>query len=214
MFHGHLFTSADARLEPHVRALESESDLARELPEFFNGFAASRVVLRPDEPTGCGVFVADGAAFTAGSAVGLYFGDLVEEVPLGDFILGLGAVRRSLHTFHLSVDASRCCRARDGLDPPALNAALYNHACHDYTVKLHRPKGVAFPCAVAYAAVDLAEGDRLLWDYDGGQPSDCFTVGTAERAQLQAAGADFVPCLCRGTLPCPRQRWFRIFPAT
>ena len=39
-------------------------------PEFFNGSAASRVVIRPDEPTGRGVFVAAGAAFTAGSAVG------------------------------------------------------------------------------------------------------------------------------------------------
>ena len=212
MFHGRFFSSADARLEPHVRALEA--DLARELPDFFNGIAASRVVIRPDEPTGRGVFVAAGATLTAGDAVGLYFGDLVEEVPLGDFILGLGAVRRSHHTFHLSVDASRCCTGEDGPAPSPLNAALYNHACHDCTVKLHRPKGVTFPCAVAYAAVDLVEGDRLLWDYDGGRPSDCFTVGAAERAHLQAAGAAFVPCLCRGTLPCPRQRWFRIFPAT
>jgi hypothetical protein len=54
----------------------------------------------------------------------------------------------------------------------------------------------------------------LLWDYDGGarRGNSGFSVNLARSLELRAEGVDSVPCACRGVLPCPRSRWFRVFP--
>jgi hypothetical protein len=208
MFGGRFFRSADGPLATFVRELDE--GIASAFPEFVDGSAAARVVLRPNQLTGLGVALADGVRFRQPTAVGLYFGDVADDVPLGEYVLALPHLRRSMRSYHPTIDAERPCRSPE---PPPLNVAMYNHSCHDNTVRVRpvRVGGCALPCVVAYALPDLPNGSPLLWDYDGGLRSGAFSVGPRERAALQADGVDFVPCACRGLLPCPRGRWFRVF---
>jgi hypothetical protein len=213
MYSGRFFRSADGPLATFVRELDES--IASTFPEFVDGSAAARVVLRPDQLTGQGVALADGVRFRRPTAVGLYFGDIAESGPVGDFVLVLPQCRRTSGaacartTRPLTRSGSAVCRS-----PPPLNVAMYNHTCHDATARVRsvRVGSCALPCVVAYALPDLPNGSRLVWDYDGGLSSGAFSVGPHERAALQASGVTFVPCACRGVLPCPRSRWFRVFP--
>lgn len=208
MFHGRFF-SAEGALAPFAQELDDSIALA--FPEFVDGRAAANVAWHDDPRAGLGVALARGVHITRPTAVGLYFGDVVEGLPLGEFVLPLAPFRRGGRTHHPSVDAGRLSRlpARD-----PLNAAFYNHACHRETVHLARVKvgQCGLPCTVAYAKPHLPPDCPLVWDYDGGQRSGGFSVGPAERTRLEAAGVTFVPCACRDMLPCPRGRWFRNFP--
>ena len=212
MFEGRLFTSGDDGLDPYVADLEAR--LALHFPEFFNGVAASRLVSRADQLTGRGLELADGYVPPAGTPLAVYFGRVVLDWPDGDFVLALPHFRRGRRTWTPSVDAGPCCRVPS---PCPLNAALCNHTCHDATVCLRRPRCMAegpLSCAVAYATDGMAPRSRLLWDYDGGARSGsrAFSVDLAGSLALRAGGVDSVPCACRGALPCPRGRWFRVFP--
>jgi hypothetical protein len=146
----------------------------------------------------------------------LYFGHVVAGWSTGDVVLALPTFRADGRTWHPSIDAAAACRSPN---PPACNAALFNHTCHDATVVLRQPaglRGCPLPCAAAYPTTALQPGGRLLWDYDGGarRGNSGFSVDLARSLELRrrAAGVDSVPCACRGALPCPRGRWFRIFP--
>ena len=209
MYSGRFFRSADGPLATFVRELDES--IASTFPEFVDGSAAARVVLRPDQLTGQGVALADGVRFRRPTAVGLYFGDIAEAVPLGEFVLVLPHFRRGMRSYHPTIDAERLCRLPE---PPPLNVAMYNHTCHDATARVRsvRVGSCALPCVVAYALPDLPNGSRLVWDYDGGLSRGAFSVGPHERAALQASGVTFGPCACRGVLPGPRSRWFRVFP--
>ena len=69
------------------------------------------------------------------------------------------------------------------------------------------------PCVAAYPTDALQPGGPLLWDYDGGahRGNGAFSVDLARSLELRAEGIDCVRCACRGALPCPRSRWFRVF---
>ncbi len=168
----------------------------------------------PDEFTGRGVALAAGYHPPADTVLALYYGHVVAGWSSGDFVLGLPSFRAGGRSWHPSVDAAAICRTPS---PPACNAALFNHKCHDATVVLRRPaelRGCALACVAAYPSAALQPGGRLLWDYDGGarRGNSGFSVDLARSLELRAEGVDSVPCACCGALPCPRSRWFRIFP--
>jgi hypothetical protein len=207
------FTAGDPGLCEFTCELEDR--IAHLFPEFVDGSAAAHLALVPDRLTGRGLRFAAGYRPTKNEAVALYFGRVVVDCPLGDFVLALPSFRRAHRTWLPFVDAGPQCRDPD---PVPINAALCNHSCHDSTVLLRQPpelRDCALPCAVAYAKPGVAAGARVLWDYDGGarSGSGAFTVDLAGRVELLQAGFDSVPCACRRALPCPRARWFRVFPA-
>ena len=209
---GLFFSSDDLVLAYHVRALDDQVALL--FPEFVDDRAAARLRLVPDEFTGRGVALAAGYLPPADTALALYYGHVVAGRPSGEFVLDLPPFRAGGRTWHTSVDAAAMCRAPS---PPVINAALLNHKCHDATVVLRQPvalRGCALPCVAAYPTASLQPGGRLLWDYDGGarRGNSGFSVDLARSLELRAEGVDSVPCACRGVLPCPRSRWFRVFP--
>jgi hypothetical protein len=207
MFRGRFF-SAEGALSSFAQELDS--NIAQAFPEFVDGRAAANVVWYDHPRAGPGVALARGVRFDKLTAVGLYFGDVVDDLPLGEFVLQLAPFRRGGHTYHPSIDAGRLSR-HPVRDP--INAAFYNRSCHQETVHLARVKvgRCGLPCTIAYAKPHLPPDCPLVWDYDGGRSSGGFSVGPAERARLEAAGVNFVPCACRDALPCPRSRWFRSF---
>jgi hypothetical protein len=150
--------------------------------------------------------------------VGLYSGDVLDSVstPRGGYVLDLGRVRRGGRVLRLLIDGARRCSRRGGAVPDLRNAALFNHTCWEASVRLGRPAGCAFPCAVAYTTRRLEAGDSdpLRWDYDGGRPGAAFTVDAAEGARLSAQGVTCIPCACREGQLCPRRRWFPIYHGT
>lgn len=206
------FTAGDPGLCEFTRELEDR--IAYFFPEFVDGSAAAHLVLEPDQLTGRGLRFAAGYSPAKNEAVALYFGRVVLDCPLGDFVLALPSFRRAHRTWSPLVDAGPLCRYPD---PVPINAALCNHSCHGSTVHLRQPPELldcALPCAVAYAKPGVDAGAPLLWDYDGGARAGngAFTVDLAGRTELLRAGVDSVPCACRRDLPCPRSRWFRVFP--
>jgi hypothetical protein len=212
MFAGSLFSSGDPGLDAHVRTLDDQVALL--FPEFVDGRAAALLRLVPDEFTGRGVALAAGFRPPAGTALALYYGHVVAGWSTGEFVPGLPTFRVDGRTWHPSIDAAAVCRMPN---PPACNAALFNHKCHDATVVLRQAaelRGCALSCIAAYPTAALQPGGRLLWDYDGGarRGNSGFSVDLAHSLELRAAGVDSVPCACRGALPCPRSRWFSIFP--
>jgi hypothetical protein len=182
------------------------------------GRAPAYLRLMPDELTGRGVALADGYRHPTNTALALYFGHVVSGWSTGEFVLDLPTFRADGRTWHPSIDAAAACRTPN---PPACNAALFNHTCHDATVVLRQPdsetlRGCAasLSCATAYPTAALQPGGRLLWDYDGGarRGNSGFSVDLARSLELRSTGVDSVPCACRWAAPCPRGRWFRIFP--
>lgn len=211
---GTLFSSDDPDLAVHARTLEDRVALL--FPEFADGRAAARLRLAPDQLTGRGVALAAGYLPPANTALALYYGHVVDGWPSGEFVLDLPPFRVGGRSWHPSIDAAAICRTPN---PPACNAALFNHKCHDATVVLRQPAELrgcsrALSCVVAYPTAALQPGGSLLWDYDGGarRGNSGFSVDLARSLELRAEGVDSVPCACRGVLPCPRSRWFRVFP--
>ena len=212
MFQGRLFSSGDLDLDPYVAELDAY--VFTRFPEFFDGTAERRLRLQPDELTGRGIALAPRYSPAKDTPLAIYFGDVVLGQPPGDFVLALPSFRRAHRTWSPLVDAGARCRVAD---PGLLNAALFNHSCQEATVCLQKPLrwgGGPLSCAVAYAKDGIPPGGRLLWDYDGGAHpgSSAFSINLATRQELLAAGIDSVPCACRAHLPCPRGRWFRVFP--
>jgi hypothetical protein len=115
MYSGRFFRSADGPLATFVRELDES--IASAFPEFADGSAAARVVLRPDQLTGQGAALADGVRFRRPTAVGFYFGDVAEDVPLGEFVLVLPHFRRSMRSYHPTIDAERLCRSPEPPPP-------------------------------------------------------------------------------------------------
>ncbi len=209
---GSLFSSDDPDLAVHVRALDDQVALL--FPEFADGRAAARLRLVPDELTGRGVALTAGYRPPADTVLALYYGHVVAGWSSSEFVLDLPPFRAGGRSWHPSIDAAAICRAPV---PPTCNAALFNHQCHDATVVLRQPaalRGCALSCVAAYPTAVLRPGGRLLWDYDGGarRGNSGFSVDLARSLELRAEGVDSVPCACRGVLPCPRSRWFRVFP--
>ena len=212
MFQGLFFSSGDDRLDLYVQELDGR--LAAEFPEFVDGSAARRVRLCPDEYTGRGAEIAAGVVTTKDMPLAPYAGRVVLDWPPSDYVLELSCFRRAGRQWHPCIVAGPLCRMAD---PDPLNAALFNHSCQESSVRLRRPAGLlgcALPCAVAFAPAGLTEGCPLTWDYDGGLRSGngAFTVDRARSLELRLAGVDTVPCACRRSLPCPRDRWFRVAP--
>ena len=153
MFSGLFFSSDDSGLEPHVRELDAR--VAALFPEFTDGRAAARLRLRHDEFSGRGVSLAEGLQPAPDTALALYYGRVAAGWPTGDYVLALPSFRRDGRSWHPSVDASAHCRTRR---PTPLNAAMFNHTCHNATVVLRRPpelRDCPLPCAVAYPTAAL-----------------------------------------------------------
>jgi hypothetical protein len=112
MYHGRFFSSTEGRLAPFVRELDE--NIALSFPEFVDGSAAARVV---DELTGQGVALADGVRFDQATAVCLYFGEFVGDVPLGELVLALPHFLRNLCTYYPSIDAERLCQSPEPPPP-------------------------------------------------------------------------------------------------
>jgi hypothetical protein len=211
MFTGTLFSSSDPDLDAHVRELDERVALL--FPEFAGGRTSAHLRLGLDEFSGRGVSLAPGYLPPAEEALAFYFGPVVDDGPSGEFVLDLHPFRVGGRTWHPSIDAAAVCRSPS---PPAGNAALFNHTCHGATVVLRQPvelRNCRLPCVAAYPTDALQPGGRLLWDYDGGgrRGNGAFSVDLARSLELHAEGIDSVPCACRGALPCPRSRWFRVF---
>jgi hypothetical protein len=212
MFEGAHFSSDDPDLDTYVRELDER--ISALFPELSNGVAAARLRTYSDQLAGHGVSLAEGYLPSKDTVLAMYVGRVVPAWTSGEYVLALPPFRRKGRSWHLSVDAG--ARYRGGNPSPA-NVALFNHSCHDATVVLRRPvelRDCAVPCAAAYPSASLRTGGKLLWDYDGGARAGNagFTVDHAGRADLELAGINTNPCLCRRPDPCPRGRWFRIFP--
>jgi hypothetical protein len=211
MFTGTLFSSSDPDLDAYVRALDER--VALTFPEFADGPASAHLRLDRNEFSGRGVSLAPGYLPPAGKALAFYFGPVVDDGPSGEFVLDLPSFRVGRRTWRPSIDAAAICRSPS---PPAGNAALFNHTCHGATVVLRQPDELRvcrLPCVAAYPTDALQPGGPLLWDYDGGghRGNGAFSVDLARSLELRAEGVDSVRCACRGALPCPRSRWFRVF---
>jgi hypothetical protein len=212
MFHGRFFSAEAPGLVPFVRELDDR--VVAVFPEFLDGSAEQRLRLVPDQITGRGVELADGATVTKDSPLAIYAGNVVLEVPSSDYVLALPRFRRAGFSWDTSVDASHL---RTDAAPSLINAALLEHTCHNATVRLCRPSSLrdcAMPCAVALALDSLSGGRRLKWDYDGGQRAgnNGFTVDLKRSLELRNEGVDTVACGCRPGGLCPRGRWFRVPP--
>ena len=211
MFSGILFSSSDPDLDAYVRALDER--VALRFPEFADGRASAHLRLERNEFSGRGVSLAPGYLPPAGEPLAFYFGPVVDDGPSGEFVLDLPSFRVGRRTWHPSIDAAAVCRSPS---PPPGNAALFNHTCHGATVVLRQPDELRvcrLPCVAAYPTDALRPGGPLLWDYDGGahRGNGAFSVDLACSLELRAEGIDSVRCACRGALPCPRSRWFRVF---
>jgi hypothetical protein len=168
----------------------------------------------PDQISGRGVELAEGATVTKDTPLAIYAGSVVLEVPSSDYVLALPSFRRKGVTWDTSVDASHL---RTAVAPSLINAALLEHTCHNATVRLGRPpslRACALPCAVAVALDGLSGGRRLKWDYDGGRRvgNSGFTVDLQRSLELRNEGVDTVACGCQPGGLCPRRRWFRVPP--
>ena len=64
----------------------------------------------------------------------------------------------------------------------------------------------------AYTTEHLLTRGPLPWDYDSGARygNHCLSVDFARSLELLSEDVRCVPCACRGTLSCPRLRWFRV----
>ena len=210
MSRGHFFSTDDPGLVPFVTELDAGVVVA--FPEFADGRAARKLRLVPDQVSGRGVELAEGASVTKGDLLAIYAGRVVLEVPSSDYVLALPSFRRKGVTWDASVDASHL---RTEVAPSPINATLLEHTCHNATVRLGRPSSLlacALPCAVAVALDTLSGGRRLKWDYDGGHRvgNSGFTVDLQRSLELRSEGVDTVACGCQPGGPCPRGRWFRV----
>ena len=208
----HFFSAGDPGLVHFVDELEAR--VAVVFPEFGDGRAERLLRLAPDQGSGRGVELAEGAKVTKDTPLAIYAGRVVLEAPPSDYVLALPSFRRNGVTWSTSVDASHL---RTVAAPPLVNAALLEHTCHNATVRLGRPPGLsdcALPCAVAFALDTLSRGRRLKWDYDGGHRvgNGAFTVDLRRSLELRNEGVDTVPCGCQPGGLCPRGRWFRVPP--
>ena len=201
-----LFYTADSSLLPLVQTLDA--GLLAAFPEFGNGAAASRVVLRPDEATGRGAYLADGVTLSQRTPVGFYFGEITSAVSPDEFSLAMPVVRRGRAALHLTVDAGVSCR---GARAHPLNLAMYAHSCREPTVHPSWFTELDLPCAVAYAPAGLSARSPLRWNYDGGGSGSGYTLSRREMLDFLASGGRAVPCACRQSQPCPRGRWLRVF---
>ena len=207
------FWTEDPGLVPFVTELDAR--VAAAFPEFVDGRAERRLRLVPDQVSGRGVELAEGATVSKGDPLAIYAGRVVLEAPASDYVLALPSFRRKGVTWDASVDAGYL---RTAATPALINAALLEHTCHNATVRLGRPPGLndcALPCAVAFALDSLGPGRRLKWDYDGGQRAGNggFTVDLQRSLELRNEGVDTVPCGCQPGGLCPRGRWFRVPPS-
>jgi hypothetical protein len=206
----HFFSAGDPGLVHFVDELEAR--IAVVFPEFGDGRAERLLRLAPDQGSGRGVELAEGAKVTKDTPLAIYAGRVVLEAPPSDYVLALPSFRRNGVTWSTSVDASHL---RTAAAPPLVNAALLEHTCHNATVRLGRPPGLidcALPCAVAFALDGLSGGRRLKWDYDGGRRTgnSGFTVDLKRSLELRSEGIDTVACGCQPGGLCPRGRWFRV----
>jgi hypothetical protein len=211
MFTGTLFSSSDPDLNAYVRALDERVALI--FPELADGRASAHLRLDRNEFSGRGVSLAPVYLPPVGTALAFYFCPVVDDGPSGEFVLDLPSFLVGRRTWHPSIDAAAVCRSPS---PPAENAALFNHTCHGATVVLRQPDELhvcRLPCVAAYSTDALQPGGPLLWDYDGGghRGNGAFSVDLARSLELRAESIDSVRCACRGALPCPRSRWFRVF---
>jgi hypothetical protein len=212
MFRGRFFSAEDPGLVLFVHELDAR--VAVTFPGFVDGTAEQRLRLVPDQITGRGVELVDGATVTKDTPLAIYAGSVVLEVPSSDYVLVLPPFRRAGRTWNTSVDASHL---RAAAAPSPINAALLEHTCHNATVRLCRPPSLrdcALPCAVALALDGLSGGRRFKWDYDGGHRAgnSGFTVDLKRSLELRNEGADTVACGCQPGGFCPRGRWFRVPP--
>jgi hypothetical protein len=134
MFCGRFFSAEDPGLVPFVSELDARVAVA--FPEFVDGRAERRLRLVPDQVSGRGVELADGASVAKDDPLAIYAGRVVLEVPSSDYVLALPSFRRKGVTWDASVDASHL---RTDVAPPLINAALLEHTCHNATVRLGRP---------------------------------------------------------------------------
>jgi hypothetical protein len=206
----HFFSAGDPGLVHFVDELEAR--VASAFPEFGDGRAARLLRLAPDQGSGRGVELAEGATVPRGTPLAIYAGRVVLDAPPSDYVLALPSFRRNGVTWSTSVDAGHL---RTAAAPSLVNAALLEHTCHNATVRLGRPPGLrdcALPCAVAFALDGLSGGRRLKWDYDGGRRTgnSGFTVDLQRSLELRSEGIDTVACGCQPGGLCPRGRWFRV----
>lgn len=212
MFSGCFFSTDELGLATWTRDLDS--GVVRLFSDILDSRASGRVVLRPDELSGRGVFLADGVHVRAGDPLGFYFGTVRSWTPDDDYILALPPFRRGGQYLDLSLDAAALGRRAN---PDPLNVALYNHTCREASVRLRWLQTLSLPCMVAAAPPGLLAGAQLRWNYVGIPPSrrDCHALERAERDAWVEAGFRAVPCACTQPAgPCPRDRWFKIWPRT
>ena len=206
MSRGIFFSTAESHLANWTRELDDTiPDL---FPALADGSLASRLRRQPNELTGNGIAVADGASFRAGTPIGLYFGSVCTTCPLDEYAFTLRSFRFEKAEYELVVDAGAYCRRSN---PLPVNVALFNHACQERTVRLGWGSQVLLPCVVAYSARDLVGGEALVYNYDSDLSVGAYTLDRREKNLLVAAGLSFVPCACSAVAPCPRDRWFRSY---
>ncbi len=206
MRRGSPFYTAEPTLAAWTCSLND--DLSRRFPGPLHVVHHPALRLHPDQLTGRGVFLADGADVHRDVPLALYFGEVLFGPASGEYVFELRRFRRQNRSYDLAIDAGSYCRRAN---PWPGNVALFNHSCLDRTVELRYLPDLAIPCVAAFPLPTLRGGQELRYNYDGGLRTGSYTVDVHCRAQLLAAGVASAQCACRRPAPCPLGRWLRIF---
>jgi hypothetical protein len=206
MRRGSPFYTDEPTLAAWTRSLND--DLSRHFPAPLDAVPHPALRLQPDQFTGRGVFLADGAVVHRDVPLALYFGEVLFGPASGEYVFELRRFRRQAQSYDLAIDAGSYCRRAN---PWPGNVALFNHSCLDRTVELRYLPDLAIPCVAAFPLPTLRGGQELRYNYDGGPRSGSYTVDAHGRAQLLAAGVASAQCACRHPAPRPLHRWMRVF---
>ncbi len=170
--------------------------------------APTRLVARPAEDSGLGVFVRDGCTIQHGDPLAAYWGHLTRRLNrTSKFVLEVPAVKHEGGHVPVFIDAHQQC----SYDIPLpTHAGLLNHACEDpsCTPHLARPPGCPLPIVILKSRRSLRGGTDLTYNYDSHRRSDAYTISAADAALLASRGCPSSPCRCARPLPCPHQRFF------
>jgi hypothetical protein len=133
MRRGSPFYTDEPTLAAWTRSLND--DLSRHFPGPLDAVPhpALRLRVQPDQFTGRGVFLADGAVVHRDVPLALYFGKVLFGPASGEYVFELRRFRRQAQSYDLAIDAGSYCRRAN---PWPGNVALFNHSCLDRTVEL------------------------------------------------------------------------------
>jgi hypothetical protein len=166
------------------------------------------LVIRPDQLTGRGIYMADQCTIGHGIRVAAYTGAVsLFPSPSSDFLLACPETCLNGRIVEPYIDAAgQCLRGC----PLSTHAGLANHQCERPTCagEWARSPNSTLPIMVLRTLDSLRGGTQLTYNYDSHRPAGAYTLGPEEAAAITARGATCRPCRCNGLDPCPKSRFF------